>query len=208
MSYKGKPKSRVVGPEEGYDLHAPDYDLHEKFLGTFEQDLFYHLLGDLKGKKVLDIGCGTGRLIGYLKMQGAEVVAADLSEGMLEKLRKKHRGVHTVKADIEDLPFENESFDLVVCTFVIVHLKALQKAFDEVNRVLKTGGYFVVTNINQRKAPKIKVQNGEEIVIDSYYHIPKHVVEALEESFFELEEEHFVEERGSWVNQMLKGRKL
>lgn len=196
-----------MSPEEGYDLHAKDYDQRRDYLNSFEKDELKRLIGDVKGKKVLDVGCGTGRLIGYLQNEGAEVTGVDLSEKMVEKVQKKFSFIDVKQADIRELPFENDSFDVVIAAFVIVHLKDLQEAFDEVCRVLKPGGHFIVTNINQRKAPKIKTDEGE-IVIESYYHIPRHVAEAMQESFFEIEEEGFVEENGIWVNHILKGRKL
>ena len=206
MSYKSTGKAQVLSPEEGYDVFASHYDERRDYLDSFEKDEVKRMLGNVKGKKILDIGCGTGRLMRYLIDSGAEVVAADLSAAMLAKAQKNFRGVKTVKADIRDLPFEDESFDIVIAAFVIVHLKKLDKAFDEVYRVTKNGGHFLVTNINQRKSPKLKTRD-REIVIESHYHIPKHVVDAMEEAFFDPEEEFFVEENGTWVNQILRGRK-
>ena len=176
-------------------------------MDTFEKQYFTGILGDLSGKKVLDIGCGSGRITRKLLDKGADLVAADISEEMLKRLKKKFRNLTTIKADIEDLPFEDNSFDVVVATFVIVHLKDLQKAFDEVYRVLKPGGFFALSNINQRRAPELKTSSGEKIVIESFYHIPKHVHDALQESFFDVEEDLFVEDNGHWVNQILRARK-
>lgn len=196
----------MLTPEEGYDIYAADYDKRREFLDSFEKDEIKRMLGDIKGKRILDVGCGTGRLMRFLVDQGAEVVAVDLSEEMLKKARKSFRTCEIVKADIRDLPFADNSFDIVIGAFVIVHLKTLTEAFDEVYRVLKPEGEFIVTNINQRKAPKIATKEGE-IVIESYYHIPDHVNDALEESFFRIEEEFFVKEKGVWVNQILRAKK-
>ena len=60
--------------------------------------------------------------------------------------------------EAEDLPLADGSFAIVIATFLIVHLKDLKRFFAEVYRVLKPGGKFLVTNINQRKT-KCKCDN-------------------------------------------------
>lgn len=207
MSYKGDKKSNVYSSEEGYEMWAEEYDKSLGYLDSFEENIFLRFLGDLERKKVLDIGCGTGRAIPELKHRGGEVVAADLSAKMLDLTSKKFPGIKTVVADIEDLPFEDESFDMVVAMFVVVHLGDLQRAFDEAYRVLKNGGIFILSNINQKKAPKLKLPEGNEIVIKSFYHMPKNLITELENSFFKIDKEEFVYENEVWVNQIVKALK-
>lgn len=212
MSYKGKIKkgrvrSNVYKPEEGYDLYADSYEKDYEYLNSFENDAVLKALGNLKGKKVLDVGCGTGRLIRFMLEKGAEVSGADVSEEMLRVARKNFPEVSFLKAEMENLPFEDNNFDLVVATFVIVHLKNLSGFFAEVYRVLKNGGIFVLTNINQRKAPKLKLKDGGEIVIESHYHRPEDVIKTLGNNLFTLEKEEFVFGRGVWINQLIKARK-
>jgi ubiquinone/menaquinone biosynthesis C-methylase UbiE len=162
---------------------------------------------DLKGKRVLDVGCGTGRVLAKLRDSGASLFAADISEKMVAITKKKFPDVKTVVASIEKLPFEDESFDVVFAMFVIVHLKDLQKAFDEVYRVLKNGGIFILSNVNQRKPPKLRLESGEDILIKSHYHMPRHVIEALEGTFFKIEEEKFIYGDKVWINQVIKAVK-
>lgn len=207
MTYKGKKKSNVYGSSAGYDLYASLYDESLGFLGSFEKDEILKMFQDLKGKKVLDLGCGTGRLIRDIRNYGGTVVAADISEEMLKIVEKKYPDVEMVCADAKNLPFNEGEFDVVVASFLIVHLKTLEQVFAEVYRVLKDGGIFIVTNINQRKAPKLKLGGREKIVITSYYHRPQDVVKALEGAFFEIEKEKFVEEGGVRINQIVKARK-
>lgn len=206
MSYKGKGPSNVFDSQEGYDLYAPYYGASHAYLDSFEKYDLFEMMGDIRGKKVLDLGCGTGRMAEYLRKFGAEVVGIDISEKMLEIARKKVGSATFVQGDVEDLPFEDESFDMVVGAFLVVHLPELETCFREVYRVLKEGGEFIVTNINQRKAPKLKAGK-QEIVIKSHYHRPDDVLEALDKSFFRIEEERFVEEEGSWINQIVKAIK-
>lgn len=213
MSYKGKLKSRLHEVAEGYDLYASSYEKDHPYLDTFENDVIFKMLGNLKGKKVLDVGCGAGRMIKFLKNEGATVSAADISEGMLKIVRKKFSDVEAVNADIRDLPFgksgaaKDWQFDIVIATFVIVHLDTLDKAFDEIYRVLKDDGVFIVTNVNQKKPPTLKTKDNEKFVIKSSYHRPKDVISALEENLFKIEKEEFIYADGVWVNQIIKARK-
>lgn len=215
MSYKGKKKSQIYGSEEGYNLYAPLYDERLDYLNSFEKDEITRLLvglwrehgkQNLVGKKVLDLGCGTGRLTKELLDRGAEVVGVDVSEEMLKILQKKFPQVKTVLADAENLPFEDEEFDLIIANFLIVHFKDLDSLFREVYRVLRSGGYLILTNINQRKAPKLKVGK-EELIIESFYHRPEDVIKNLEKNLITIEKEEFVMENKTWVNQVIKAKK-
>lgn len=212
MSYKGKIKkgeiySKVYKSAQGYDLYADSYEKDYEYLNSFENDVLYKFLGNLKDKEVLDVGCGTGRLIKFMSERGAQVSGTDVSEGMLEIARKNFPDLSFVKAEAENLPYEDNSFDLVVAAFVIVHLKNLDKFFEEVYRVLKDGGVFILSNINQRKAPKLELKDGEEIVIESHYHRPEDVLKELGRNLFNLEKEEFVFGRGVWINQVIKAKK-
>lgn len=208
MSYKGKIKSNVYNSRDGYDLAASVYDRRLKYLNSFEKDVIKKILGKFRGKKILDLGAGTGRLIPYLKDGGAEIFAVDISEKMVELLRKKFPAIEALVADSENLPFKDCSFDFVIATFLIVHLKNLDKTFREVYRVLADGGSFIVTNINQKKAPKIELPDRSKIVIDSYYHRPEDVIKILKNNLFAIEKEEYVYEGDVWINQIIKAVKV
>lgn len=195
-------KVKILFSKQGYNLTADYYAKKAKYWDSFEKDQVFPLLDDVKDKEILDIGAGNGRLALRLVNMGAEVTAVDVSEKMLKKIRDTGKGIRVVVGEAESLPFANESFDIVIATFLIVHLKDLQLFFDEVYRVLKPSGKFLVTNINQRKAPEIKVDKGL-IEIESYYHRPEAVVGKLEELAFFVEENKFVKEGETWVNQIV-----
>lgn len=199
-------KIKIINSQAGYNLAASDYDKKEKYLNSFEADKLLPILGEIKNKKILDVGAGTGRLAVELFNQGAEVTALDVSEEMLKILSYKNKKVKTVVGDAENLPFEDGVFDMVVATFLIVHLKDPARFFDEAYRVLKDGGRLIVTNINQKEAPPVKTPQGE-IKIESYYHRPEKVKELLEELAFEIEKEVFVKEKDVWVNQIITANK-
>lgn len=199
-------KVKILSSEAGYNLAADFYDEKEKYLNSFEQGKLLPLLGDIKDKKILDIGAGTGRLSVLLANRGAKVTALDLSPKMLELVNRKNTKIQTVVGDAESLPFENEFFDVVAAAFLIVHLKDPSRFFDEVYRVLKDGDIFVVTNINQKDSPLVKTKLGP-IIIESFYHRPEKIKEILESLAFSIENEIFIKEQEVWVNQIVVARK-
>lgn len=189
----------------GYDLAAPVYDQQEKYLNSFERGKIVSLLGELQGKSVLDVGAGTGRLALVLAERGAHVTALDTSRKMLEVLKRKSSHIATVQGNAESLPFPAASFDIVTAAFLIVHIKNPRIFFDEVYRVLKPGGIFLVTNINQKDPPEITAPTGT-IKIVSYYHRRAAVREFLEELAFTIETEELIFEHEVWINQILVAR--
>lgn len=199
-------KIKVLPSDKGYDLAAKYYDEKEKYLNSFEQNKLLPMLGDVSDKKVLDIGAGTGRLAVYLQNRGADVTALDVSEKMLEIVKRKNKKVKTVIGNAESLPFDDNYFDIAVAAFLIVHLKDPAKFFDEVYRVLKDDGIFVVTNINQKDPPLVKTEK-EEIIIESFYHRPEKIKEILESLAFKIENEIFVREGENWINQIIVAKK-
>ena len=97
---------------------------------------------------VLDVGCGTGRLTNVINetvKQSGRVVGIDPAIEMVETARKKNAGVDFRLAAVENLPFDDESFDLVTSSLVLHHLPDSLKpaAFQEMARVLKPNGRAV-----------------------------------------------------------------
>jgi ubiquinone/menaquinone biosynthesis C-methylase UbiE len=199
-------KITIMASPAGYDLAARDYDKKEKYLDSFEKDRLLSLLGNIKGRKILDAGAGTGRLALRLQKLGAEVTALDISGKMLAELNKKNTSIVTVAGDAEALPFEAETFDFVIAAFLIVHFKDPARFFDEAYRVLKDGGVLVVTNINQKEPPEIKTEEGT-IKIESFYHRPEKIRQTLESLAFAIEHEEIVKEGGNWINQIIVAKK-
>jgi ubiquinone/menaquinone biosynthesis C-methylase UbiE len=199
-------KIKILDSAEGYDLAAEDYDKKEKYLNSFEKGKFLSLLPEIKDKKILDVGAGTGRVSLPLVLSGAQVTALDISEKILELLKRKNKKITTVVGEAENLPFENESFDIVTAAFLIVHLKDPKIFFDEVYRVLKPDGLFLVSNINQKEPPVVKTKEGD-IQIKSYYHRPEKIKDSLQDLAFSIEKEEMIFESEVWVNQIILAKK-
>jgi SAM-dependent methyltransferase len=106
----------------------------------------FQALGDLRGKRALDYGCGHGMAAVAMARAGAAVTAFDLSPGYVNEARQRAAangvGVECVTADGEKLPFADASFDAVWGNAILHHLD-LAKAGRELRRVLKPNGIAV-----------------------------------------------------------------
>jgi SAM-dependent methyltransferase len=91
-------------------------------------------------RRALDVATGPGYVAERAAARGARVVGIDIAEGMLELARQRIGGVELLRADAEELPFDDASFDAVVGGFVINHLPRPQRALAEASRVLVPGG--------------------------------------------------------------------
>ncbi len=97
--------------------------------------------------KALDIGCGDGGIAERIQNLGINMYGIDVSHEQLKNAEK--RGVHTQEGDIQKtLPYNDNSFDIVFAGEVIEHIADPRNFVTEINRILKTGGLFVVTTPN------------------------------------------------------------
>jgi ubiquinone/menaquinone biosynthesis C-methylase UbiE len=105
----------------------------------------YHLLGDVRGKQVLDLGCGSGENSLVLARLGAKVYAMDISEHLLNLAKRRlvvngnPGDVNLIEASVYDIPLPDESIDVVFGMAILHHLE-LPLAAREVKRVLREGG--------------------------------------------------------------------
>lgn len=103
-----------------------------------------------KIRKILDLGCGTGRHSIFLAQSGFDVTASDISERGLEvtKLKAKKNGlrIETVCNDMREISFKDQTFDAVVCTWVSGHgtLEDMKRHANEMMRVVRNGGIVFV----------------------------------------------------------------
>jgi ubiquinone/menaquinone biosynthesis C-methylase UbiE len=113
--------------------------------------------------RALEIGAGTGYFTLHMLQAGivGSATATDISPGMIEALRGNAERlgleVETVVADAEQLPFDDESFDLVLGHAVLHHIPDLEQAFREFHRVLRPGGVILFAGEPSRTGDKIAI---------------------------------------------------
>jgi SAM-dependent methyltransferase len=96
-------------------------------------------IAEARPRRVLDAGCGDGLFARTIA--APSVVGVDSSPAMVERARS--RGVDAQVADIQQLPFDDGEFDVVVCNWVLYHLPDLEGGVAELARVVRGGGRFV-----------------------------------------------------------------
>ena len=111
-------------------------------------------LGDVRGKAIIDIGCGEGRFSRLLARLGATVTGVDLTEPLIERARFLASGGETyLIGNAETLHgIESDTFDIAVSYIVLVDLLDYRSAINAAYRVLRPGGRFVICNIHPMRS--------------------------------------------------------
>ncbi len=113
-------------------------------------NLFYYVPDDLHPQQILDLGCGTGNLTGAALKHypHAQIHALDISADILAECRVRfagHNNIHYHQQDFSALDFEDGSFDLIISSIAIHHIRDSEKIklYRRLNQLLKPGGIFV-----------------------------------------------------------------
>jgi ubiquinone/menaquinone biosynthesis C-methylase UbiE len=137
-------------------------------------------------QRVLDAGCGTGTfllpLARRLTPQGATVIGLDLAEGTLGQARARVQAedlpVDCIIGDVEALPFDDDSFDLVLANYMLYHVPDLDQAIAELRRVLRPGGTLLAATNGQGHMQELWLME-EQAVVDAGVS-PQKAAEAME----------------------------
>ena len=137
---------------------------------------FVAALGEAANGSVLDVACGPGILSAAIAKSAREVVAFDLTPGMLKKAEQRcdEAGLANVsfrEGNAAELPFADSAFDAVVTRLSVHHFDRPGRVMSEIFRVLRPGGRFVVADvISSEDSAEAELQNAIEILRD-----PSHV---------------------------------
>ncbi len=153
-------KSKIA--QKLYDKTA---DIYNSRYRTIQFEKYSRALKDINlSGKILDLGSGTGLLSKFLNRK---LISIDISKKMLKKSNSKN-----VQGDIAELPFKDDSFDVVISFSALMNSSNPKKTINEVNRILKSDGVFVVTylksfnftkDLKQKFKIKESIDCGEDI---------------------------------------------
>ncbi len=99
--------------------------------------------------RILEIGCGIGTVVYELSEKGHDIAGIDISGEAIDYGRKKYSDMHLEVQAAETLPYEDESFEVVLSFDLFEHIAAIDKHISEVRRVLRPGGYYLFQTPNK-----------------------------------------------------------
>ena len=136
-----------------FDEVASAYDKTNDLLSLYQSRLWRRSLkaavAPKSGERILDIAAGTGTSSMALRVPGAEVVAADFSQGMIAQGKKRYPDLEFVFADAMKLPFKKPEFHAVTMSFGLRNVQDHKVALGEFHRVLLPGGRLVICEFSK-----------------------------------------------------------
>jgi SAM-dependent methyltransferase len=116
--------------------------LYEEVSGPDVKDVLWDVISSVRPRRVLEVGGGQGWLSERIQNElGADVTMLDQSEHMVALAQA--RGVRAIVGDVQQLPFDDESFDAVVAVWMLYHVENLDRGLAEIARVLSPAGSLV-----------------------------------------------------------------
>ena len=165
---------RTLSSLDSYERWAATYPprAHNALMQA-EESAMTNLLPDLTGRVVLDLACGTGRYGLLAQQRGAQIVVGlDNSAAMLRANPLKRIALSTSEA----IPLTGESVDVVLCGLALGHLQQLEPSLLEISRVLKYGGFALVSDFHpfiflngQRRT--FTAPDGQTYAVEHYPHL-------------------------------------
>jgi ubiquinone/menaquinone biosynthesis C-methylase UbiE len=179
------------GVRYAYDTVAQDYANHlpdtraEAPLDLAMVDAFADAVTSGEQARVLDAGCGAGRMSRYLAERGCLVEGVDLSSGMVAMARRDHGDLVFTVGSLTDLPYPDNQFTGVMLWYSIIHTPPAGQAriFEEAARVLRPAGHLLVSfqsGEGTRDVSGAYRQFGHQIRLERHLYTPDSVASRIE----------------------------
>ncbi|MGW4770126.1 class I SAM-dependent methyltransferase [Nocardia sp. NPDC004278] len=160
---------------DGYGIWSATYDDPDNPAFDFDEGIVRAVAGTQPPGVALDAACGTGRVAAMLAGYGYRVIGVDSSADMLAHARKRLPQAEFRLGELQQLPVETDSVDLVVCSLALTHVPDLPPVFDEFARVLRPGGHLVIADVHpeqvaRSRVPAIRRADGTAGRVRSHHH--------------------------------------
>ena len=137
-----------------WDLYAPIYELAMRSDKKVYQFMYDRIPERIRGKEVLEIATGPGLLAKHVASAASSMIATDYSDGMIAEAKKGDYppNLKFEVADAAALPYEDDSFDVVLIANALHVMPQPEKALQEIDRVLRKDGLLIAPNFVEHKA--------------------------------------------------------
>jgi ubiquinone/menaquinone biosynthesis C-methylase UbiE len=180
-----------------YDRSAPRYvqfvgtEISSATEGPIDRALLVALIELIKRQavvRVADVGCGPGRVAGFMAEHGLEVVGVDVSPAMLAAARTAHPGIRFELGQLDALPIESGVLAAAVSWYSIIYTPPdrLAVAFGELKRVLVPGGYVLLAFQAEGEPVHRADAQGTDLPLTSYRHGVQEVAACLRDAGFKI----------------------
>ena len=165
-------------------LVAKNYDRYYqtgigKSVDKIEKMLVRRCLNQIFSCEMLELGCGTGHWTRFFCEEGFQVTAIDESGAMLEQARMKNIPIADfLKADAASLPFQDQSFSVISSVTMFEFVDNIDCILDEIDRLLKPGGYLVAGWLNAL-SETAKSKDNDETFRHAYFYTPAEIEKLL-----------------------------
>ena len=191
--------------EQAYNLWSEQYDTNQNKTRDLEAVALRQTLARISFKNCLEIGCGTGKNTEWLIQKATNVLAIDLSPGMLKKAKEKVNAANVEfrQADLS-LPWNfGEDHDLVVFSLVLEHIENLEFVFTQAFKALRTGGYVYIGELHPFKQysgskARFDTEEGRQIVTCFNHHVSD-FTQAARQTGFEIVELNEYFDEADWT---------
>ncbi|MEP6570285.1 MAG: methyltransferase domain-containing protein [Acidobacteriota bacterium] len=179
-----------------YNDWAESYDIDQNLTRDLAAQTLRQVKLNLDGRKLIEVGCGTGRNTAWLAERAAEIVGLDFSEAMLAraKVRVNDPRVSFVQQDARTAwSFADASVDVVIAMLILEHVEHLETVFAEAARVLRSGGDFFLCELHPMRqlgggqAQFCNARTGEHQLVTAFLHGVSDYVNAALALGFELQ---------------------
>jgi ubiquinone/menaquinone biosynthesis C-methylase UbiE len=176
----------IETPEEFYSQNPEKYDEKYGALDGNErlEKLHEIFISELRGERILDAGCGTGRDTDYLARKGFDPIGIDIASGAIELAKKTKKGKYLVM-DMRELEFEENSFDGVCCVASIFFMpkSEIESTLESFAEILKEKGVLHVS-FKIGNGSRIKEKRGGKI--REYHFTEEEITTMIESSNFKI----------------------
>ena len=152
-----------------YNDNAEEYTKHVQattesvYHSYYEKPAMYSLLPDIKDKKVISLGCGSGEDSEYLRsLETSQSIGVDISEKLIDIAKSNYPKCDFKVMDMEKIDFSDSSFDFAYSSLAIHYIENWTNTFKEVYRILKPNSYFLFSCNHPLRSAMIASQNETE----------------------------------------------